>query len=286
MLTTPPYSLCIKDIYLFFLTIIIFYLLYCNICSKKEGFDTTADVKTAINQVYNADIEAIRNLSSIASQLITGGLTVPGDLNITNNLYVKSSDPGHQVQIGTSQIKFRGDGKAHYALTNDSTDGKFKISNSGGNGEIGKGFVNDCMTIDTTGNTTIAGTLTSGTIINENNANIKGDISIGGHATIAGKLRLPNNTTISSDPDDPTHWVRLVQTDNGGQYPGTHRETYRLINKDVVSALALVAEKETPPGKLRNMPTVSQIVDSWRSKDIKGDVLGDKRMNWWRFKDI
>jgi hypothetical protein len=177
------YNLCIKDLYLIFLTIIIFYLLYCNICSKKEGFAASDDIKAAIGEVYNADIEAIRNLSSIAKQLMTTqNLTIPGDLSITNNLYVKSSDPAHQVQIGTSQIKFKGDGKAHYALTNDSTDGKFKISNSSGNGELGKGFVNDCMTIDTTGNTTIAGALQITT------GNITGNIVTTGNIVANGTI--------------------------------------------------------------------------------------------------
>ena len=109
---------------------------------------------------YQADIEAIRNLSSIATQLTTNNtLTMPGALNITNELSVKTGDPGKQVKIGSSQIKFRGDGIVHYGLTNDK-DGKFKISNLSGTGDIGSGWVNDCLTLDPTGNTTINGNAT------------------------------------------------------------------------------------------------------------------------------
>jgi len=72
-------SICSKDIYLIFLTLIIIYLLYKDF-NKKEGFDATSDMKAVIGQVYNADIEAIRNLSSIATKLQAGGLTVPGNL--------------------------------------------------------------------------------------------------------------------------------------------------------------------------------------------------------------
>jgi hypothetical protein len=249
-------NLCIKDLYLLFLTIIIFYLLYCNICSKtKEGFDATSDMKAVINQVYNADIEAIRNLSSIATQLQAGGITVPGSLiasdvlgvsnnrpeggqisirnpkksgkgqtnnwaiwnmtgaygdklsfwryngdgenagpaldiydngntTITNNLYVKSSDPGHQVQIGASQIKFRGDGKCHYGLTNDAADGRFKISNLSNTGDLGSGWINDCMIVDSVGNT-----------------NINGDLVVKGRNILAELNRLnamlPDNNTLN-----------------------------------------------------------------------------------------
>jgi hypothetical protein len=94
-------NLCIKDLYLLFLTIIIFYLLYCNICSKtKEGFDATSDMKAVINQVYNADIEAIRNLSSIATQLQAGGITVPGNLIASDTLGVSNDRPeGGRISI-------------------------------------------------------------------------------------------------------------------------------------------------------------------------------------------
>jgi len=156
-------SICSKDIYLIFLSLIIIYLLYKDF-NKKEGFDATSDMKAVIGQVYNADIEAIRNLSSIATQLTTNNtLTMPGALNITNELSVKTGDPGKQVKIGSSQIKFRGDGIVHYGLTNDK-DGKFKISNLSGSADIGSGFVNDCITTDSIGNTTINGNLNMQTV--------------------------------------------------------------------------------------------------------------------------
>jgi hypothetical protein len=157
-------NICKSDIYfiiLLALFLILFYKIY-KLENIKEGFDATSDMKAVINQVYNADIEAIRNLSSIATQLTTNNtLTMPGALNITNELSVKTGDPGKQVKIGSSQIKFRGDGIVHYGLTNDK-DGKFKISNLSGSADIGSGFVNDCITTDPTGNTTINGNLNIG----------------------------------------------------------------------------------------------------------------------------
>jgi len=51
----------------------------------KEGFDATSDMKAVVNQVYNADIEAIRNLSSIATKLMAGGITIPGQMVVGNS---------------------------------------------------------------------------------------------------------------------------------------------------------------------------------------------------------
>ncbi len=43
-------------------------------------------IKEAVKQVYMADVEAIRNLSNVATQLQAGGLTIPGDLTVKGNI--------------------------------------------------------------------------------------------------------------------------------------------------------------------------------------------------------
>jgi len=71
-------NICIKDIYLIILSLIVLYLFYSRIYEEKFQNTTTG---------YQADVEAIRNLSSIASQLTTSNnLTMPGALNITGYL--------------------------------------------------------------------------------------------------------------------------------------------------------------------------------------------------------
>ena len=157
-------NLCIKDLYLFFITIILFYI-SCKIykIEKKnnEKFDSISDTKVLINQVYNADIEAIRNLSSIASKLIKeGGLVVPGKLQVTDTLTAKALYSSGGTGAGTG---------THFPWT----DG---INYIGGNTKISN------------------------------------DLSVG------GKLNLPNNTSLSADGDDATHWLRLQQTSNPAQY--------------------------------------------------------------------
>ena len=71
-------NICKYDIYFVILLCFIIYL-YLN-KNKQEEFQSTASG-------YQADIEAIRNLSSIATQLTTSNnLTMPGTLNVTNSL--------------------------------------------------------------------------------------------------------------------------------------------------------------------------------------------------------
>ena len=56
--------------------------------------DISPDLITAINSsvknLYLVDVEAIRNLSNVATQLQAGGLTIPGDLTIKGKLTVVS----------------------------------------------------------------------------------------------------------------------------------------------------------------------------------------------------
>ena len=50
--------------------------------------DVSNDIKEAIKQVYLADVEAIRNLSEVATKLQKEGLTIPGDLTVTGQIKV------------------------------------------------------------------------------------------------------------------------------------------------------------------------------------------------------
>lgn len=75
------------------LFIILFVLVFHQYWDKKESMaDVATDVKEAVKQVYLADVEAIRNLSNVATQLQSGGLTIPGNLMIKGNLNVDGTN--------------------------------------------------------------------------------------------------------------------------------------------------------------------------------------------------
>ncbi len=79
----------IKSIILVIFGILFFNLYWCMSriqcqCKNKEPMaDLSTDVKQAVKQVYLADVQAIRNLSEVATKLQRDGLTIPGDLTVT-----------------------------------------------------------------------------------------------------------------------------------------------------------------------------------------------------------
>ena len=57
-------------------------------------------IRPAIKEIYNTDMQAVRDLDKIAKDLQTGALTIPGNLSIPGNLTVTGNISG----IGTSPI--------------------------------------------------------------------------------------------------------------------------------------------------------------------------------------
>ncbi len=82
----------IKDIILIFLVIAVIYLLFFK--EDKEHFTTEDDIKHAVNEQYKADIEAIRNLSVITTEIMRNddnltlptNISIPGDLTVNGNV--------------------------------------------------------------------------------------------------------------------------------------------------------------------------------------------------------
>ena len=90
-----------KILKILFLVVILMFIMNCyclyeikkNI--KKEGFAETSNtdlIKKEISNIYQADINAIRNLASISEKLQSGGknglLTIPGNVKIEGELQV------------------------------------------------------------------------------------------------------------------------------------------------------------------------------------------------------
>ena len=70
------------------LIIIIIYLVILH-CKKnnREHFAVTDDIRGAVKEIYNTDMEAVRQLAAMAAKLNTStGLTIPGDLTVTGTI--------------------------------------------------------------------------------------------------------------------------------------------------------------------------------------------------------
>ncbi len=68
---------------------ILFFHIYWNKNNESMADVGNLDqIKEAIKQVYIADVEAIRNLSNVATQLQAGGLTIPGNLTVKGSFNI------------------------------------------------------------------------------------------------------------------------------------------------------------------------------------------------------
>ena len=165
---------------LIFLIILVVVVAYVFALYKIESMAdvstqlTLDQVKDLIKQVYIADVEAIRNLSNVATQLQAGSLTIPGNLTIGGELNIKDTNTklmkgdGNALRIKTAtgfvDIGSQNDGWAHiytdrpkFALNKQLTDisaepysdylknGNVKIS---GNFETGGNINTTKITID------------------------------------------------------------------------------------------------------------------------------------------
>jgi hypothetical protein len=151
----PLYSFCKSDVYFIILLglfLILFYKIY-KLENIKEGFAASDDIKAAIGEVYNADIEAIRNLSSIAKKLQVDGLTIPGKLNLPNN----------------TSLVADGDDASKWLRVKKTDTNEYKSLAAQdlwcGLGVLTSGSINNTGAL-TTGSINNTGALTTGSIIN------------------------------------------------------------------------------------------------------------------------
>jgi hypothetical protein len=75
-----------------------------------EGFAAIDDARQAVKEIYNADIDAIRNLATVATKLQAGGLTHPGRLTV-------NSGNDWLPIVATSNVE------AHIGLRSNNNDG-------------------------------------------------------------------------------------------------------------------------------------------------------------------
>ena len=112
----------------FTIIILLFVIVYFFTCDTTEEFSNTAtkigdmsrnELEATIYQIYKADVLAIKNLADTATKLQVGGLTIPGNLDIS----------GNQKVDGTMHIKGATTIGGKVAITGDtSVTGKMAIT--------------------------------------------------------------------------------------------------------------------------------------------------------------
>jgi hypothetical protein len=99
------------------LIIIIIYLIFSHFKKNKniEKFAVTDDIKSAIKEIYNTDMDAIRTLSDFAKKIQDGN-----NLNIPGNLTVSGTINGNHIYTKTLDIKGK-HGTTHFNYNDGGT---------------------------------------------------------------------------------------------------------------------------------------------------------------------
>ena len=100
------------NIFLFIVGIfmIVFYANRGGDRETVEGFNDTiskmsiTDLQNLIYSTYKADVQAIKKLADTAAKLQAGGLTVPGNLNVSGGLTVNGNISGPTVNDLNNKI--------------------------------------------------------------------------------------------------------------------------------------------------------------------------------------
>ncbi len=127
------YYMKIDLVFLIVLGIVVAYIFVLHKVESMADVGSLDQIKEAVKQVYLADVEAIRNLSNIASKLTATGLTVPGQLKVADKISTNNLDPnnmpdgwggGLRIFDGYSSgtIGFGPDGKKLNAYMNANGD--------------------------------------------------------------------------------------------------------------------------------------------------------------------
>lgn len=201
-----------NNIYIVLVIILVIFLFFIN--SKfSESFQSTATTSTG----YQADIEAVRNLSDIAKQLTSSsGLIIPGQLTVNNKLSVSgivsvtnSTSDGGRFSIMNANKQGQANQVSDWSIMNTSGTNNNKLSfmrYTDATTNIGSALdINDDSSALFYGNTTISGILNIGSgpnkdfivnrssIIANNSLNAKAGLNVtGGDLTVSN-----NNLTVT-----------------------------------------------------------------------------------------
>ena len=131
---------------LVFLIVLGFVVAYIFMLHKVETMadvGTTDQIKAAVKEIYLADVEAIRNLSNVATKLQAGGIGVPGNLIMKGPILTDHNIPhpdagdgaiyraeGQLTVAADDLIRFRSSSKKQNTIEMNVNDGSLNLTGS------------------------------------------------------------------------------------------------------------------------------------------------------------
>jgi hypothetical protein len=121
-------------VFLIVLGLVVAYVFALYKIETMADVGSLDQIKEAVKQVYLADVEAIRNLSEVATKLQAGGLTVPGQLttniiNASDNINVSNkTNEGGRIRILNALKNGKADQTSDWSIWNMTGDYGNKLS--------------------------------------------------------------------------------------------------------------------------------------------------------------
>jgi hypothetical protein len=239
-------------IFLIVLGIVIAYVFMLYRVEKMTDTPNVSDqIKQAVKDIYLADVEAIRNLSEVATKLQAAGLTIPGHTNVKGKMVVGTTSNAAELpawlalsvdDTGDSHIRLKtknDDGKNTYII---NRDGKLVISAGGDffsvdkdttfvgnkllvNGEINtpNGHTFRCAGRQhMTGNELLYLLHKDGVVIGKEwggngSLSVQGNLSVGGNVNIGGRNILEELNDLKAHAIRDDHRYELRANNPSGQ---------------------------------------------------------------------
>lgn len=205
--------------------------LYISLCKKnKEKMTNTSNnitaIKKVVNEVYQADIQAIRNLSVIAKKLQSGGkngtLTIPGNVRIEGGLKVGgTANISKNLKVGKNSDFGTKSGKK-LRISSDLFNGSStRLEFYNGTSRVN--YIDPKLNADintfggiNTRTVTSSGNISGGTLIARKNNSIIGHSNgqnyLKGVVNMNSNLIVNNNLTVNGRTNNK--YVRYIQIGN------------------------------------------------------------------------
>ena len=204
-----------------FLIILCIIVAYVFILYKVENMVDTPSVndqiKQAVKDIYLADVEAIRNLSNTATQLQTGGLTVPG--NIITKGAIKFPEWGITHPDDADGAIYKADGQLQIAVDDllrfrniATKKHQIEFNTASGSATFGGNLNVGGNTINQDGSAVLG----NGKILIDKD----GNITINGTLNMKGKIALNDNPIMIRGATDTNHYMQFDESINGPMIAG------------------------------------------------------------------
>jgi hypothetical protein len=195
------------------LGIVIIYVFFINKVEKMtDTTNTTDQIKEAVKQIYLADVEAIRNLSNVATKLQSNGLNIPGTLTAAD-LNIANGNASGVFKFGSkASINSLGDINGNsLTVSGNMVGNKLQLNND--LTITGRLYTPDGHTIQCKGRQHITGD-SELYVLNKFGLIVGKEWGGNGNASIQGDLSVNGNLTVKGDTSNAKNRARYIRVGN------------------------------------------------------------------------